>query len=111
MSRPIRPVCARTMFTPTLILWIYIVLLFAGGLVGFLKAKSKISLIMSAAFAAILVLCNINVISVPYAADIVMAFLLVFFAIRLTKSKKFMPNGVMSIITLAALILRHIPLR
>ena len=99
------------MSTPTLILWIYIVLLFLGGLVGYLKANSKISLLMSAAFAAILILCNINLISFPHAADCVMAFLLVFFAFRLTKSKKFMPNGLMSIITLAALILRHIPLR
>jgi uncharacterized membrane protein (UPF0136 family) len=95
---------------PTLILWIYIVLLFVGGLIGFLKAKSKISLITSALFAAILILCNINVITIPHAADYVMAFLLVFFAYRLTKSKKFMPNGMMSAITLIALVLRHMPL-
>ena len=32
---------------PTVYLWIYIVLLVAGGLMGFLKAKSKMSLITS----------------------------------------------------------------
>ena len=93
--------------TPITILWIYIVLLFAGGLTGYLKAKSKMSLIMSACFAALLILCAINVITMPHAADYIMLFLLVFFAVRLTKSKKFMPNGLMSIITLAALVLRN----
>ena len=47
------------------ILWIYIVLLFLGGLVGYLKAGSKISLIMSASFAGILILCNTNAIFTP----------------------------------------------
>jgi uncharacterized membrane protein (UPF0136 family) len=98
------------MLNSVTILWIYIVLLFLGGLMGFLKAGSKMSLIMSAAFAAILILCAIHVITYPLAPDYVMLFLLVFFAVRLTKSKKFMPNGLMSVITLAALVLRHVHL-
>jgi len=92
----------------TLILWIYIVLLFIGGLIGYLKAGSKISLIMSASFAAVLILCNIGIIFQKNVADFVLVFLLVFFAYRLTKSKKFMPNGMMAILTLAALVLRNI---
>jgi uncharacterized membrane protein (UPF0136 family) len=94
--------------TPQLILWIYIVLLFVGGLIGFLKAGSKISLITSACFAAVLVLCNLNLIFQQNVADIVLVILMVFFAYRLTKSKKFMPNGMMAILTLAALIFRHV---
>jgi uncharacterized membrane protein (UPF0136 family) len=92
----------------TLVLWIYIVLLFVGGLIGYLKAGSKISLIMSASFAGILILCNIGIIFQRNVAEIVLVFLLVFFAYRLTKSKKFMPNGMMSVLTLAALVLRNI---
>lgn len=96
----------------TLILWIYIVLLFIGGLIGYLKAGSKISLIMSASFAAILILCNVDSIFQRSMANIlstiVLVFLLVFFAMRLTKSKKFMPNGMMAVLTLAALVLRNI---
>jgi uncharacterized membrane protein (UPF0136 family) len=38
-----------------------------------------------------------------------MAVLLIVFAIRLTKTKKFMPSGLMLILTLAALALRHLP--
>jgi uncharacterized membrane protein (UPF0136 family) len=98
--------------SPSLVLWIYIVLLFLGGLVGFLKAGSKISLIMSATFAGILILCNTNAIFAPNFArlltTIVLVFLMVFFSIRLTKSKKFMPNGLMAVLTLATLVLRHI---
>jgi uncharacterized membrane protein (UPF0136 family) len=97
---------------PTLVLWIYIILLFLGGLVGYLKAGSKISLIMSACFAGILILCNTNAIFTPSFAHllttIVLVFLMIFFALRLTKSKKFMPNGLMSVLTLATLVLRHI---
>jgi uncharacterized membrane protein (UPF0136 family) len=38
----------------------------------------------------------------------VLVFLLVFFAFRLTKSKKFMPSGLMAILTLATLVLLHV---
>ncbi|MCI0748501.1 MAG: TMEM14 family protein [Verrucomicrobia subdivision 3 bacterium] len=92
----------------TTILWIYIVLLMTGGLVGYFKAGSKASLVASSAFAAVLILCAIRVIFQPYVADIVLAVLLVFFAHRLTKSKKFMPNGLMVVLTLATLALRNI---
>jgi uncharacterized membrane protein (UPF0136 family) len=96
----------------TLVLWIYIVLLFLGGLMGYLKAGSKISLIMSSCFAGILILCNTGVIFQPAFArtlsTIVLVFLLIFFSVRLTKSKKFMPNGLMAVLTLAALVLPHV---
>jgi len=91
-----------------LILWIYIVLLVIGGLIGFLKGKSKVSLIMSASFAALLALCAAGVVFQNYVADILLAALLVVFAMRLAKTKKFMPAGLMLILTLLALALRHV---
>src|SRR6266516_1092450 len=94
--------------SPTKVLWIYIILLIIGGLIGFLKAKSKVSLIMSAVFAAALSLCAAGIIFQPYVADILLAALLVVFAMRLVKTKKFMPAGMMLLITLVALALRHI---
>ena len=89
-------------------LWIYIVLLLVGGLVGFLKGKSKVSLIMSGAFGAALILCALDIISEPYVAEILMAVLLVVFGMRLAKTKKFMPAGLMLVATVAALALRNI---
>jgi uncharacterized membrane protein (UPF0136 family) len=97
---------------PNTVLWIYIVLLVAGGLVGFLKAGSKVSLITSTIFAAALVLTLIpGLLGASLAsglANALLAVLLVVFAIRLGKSKKFMPSGLMLVVTLAALVLRNI---
>ena len=95
------------MATATLILWIYIALLVAGGLVGYLKAKSKISLYMSVGFAAALALCAIGVIT-GNLADILLIVLMVVFTLRFAKSKKFIPAGLMLALTIAALALRHV---
>jgi len=95
---------------PNTVLWIYIIFLVVGGLIGFLKAKSKVSLIMSVAFAAALSLCAAGIIFQPYVADILLAALLVVFAMRLIKTKKFMPAGMLLVITIVALALRHIRL-
>jgi uncharacterized membrane protein (UPF0136 family) len=92
------------------ILWIYIVLLLMGGMIGFFKAKSHVSLIMSVGFAVALIITT--VLAQPTArelADILMAALLVVFTIRLVKTKKFMPSGLMLVITVVALALRNIP--
>ena len=90
------------------VLWIYIVLLLVGGLIGFFKGKSKVSLVMSAAFAAALILCALNLIFKAYVADILLALLLVVFAMRLAKTKKFMPAGMMLVATLVILVLRNL---
>lgn len=98
----------RHIMTPELILWIYIVLLVIGGVVGFLKAASKPSLIASSVFAALLALANARVIEVKHFADILLGVLIVVFALRLAKTRKFMPAGLMVVLTIATLILRHI---
>jgi uncharacterized membrane protein (UPF0136 family) len=97
---------------PNTVLWVYIILLLVGGLIGFFKAKSKVSLITSAVFAAILVLAVSPGIFQPAFArnlvNFILALLLVVFAIRLAKTKKFMPSGLMLVVTIAALALRNI---
>lgn len=99
--------------TPDVILWIYIGLLVIGGLVGFLKARSAVSLYMSAGFAAALALCAIQGLLdarlAATVASVLMVLLLLVFAIRLAKTRKFMPAGMMLVVTLAALALRHLP--
>ena len=93
---------------PDTVLWIYIVLLVVGGLIGYLKAGSKASLITSSVFAALLILCQIGVIFRPHMADIFLAALLVVFTWRLTKSKKFMPAGMLLVLTVVTLAMRHL---
>jgi uncharacterized membrane protein (UPF0136 family) len=93
---------------PRTVLWVYIFLLMAGGLVGFLKAKSKASLIASMSFAAVLILCALGIVFQPYMADVVLVILLLFFTMRLSKSKKFMPSGLMLVLTVLALALRNL---
>jgi len=93
------------------VLWIYIVFLVVGGLIGFLKGKSKISLNMSLGFAIALVVCNIKLLEPGLAvtiANILMVILLVVFGMRLAKTKKFMPAGMMLVVTMAALVLSNI---
>jgi uncharacterized membrane protein (UPF0136 family) len=93
--------------TPNLVLWIYIALLLVGGLMGFLKAKSKVSLIMSVVFAIPLIVCALHLAPV-YVADIFQVVLLLFFMMRFAKTKKITPAGIMVILTVVALLLRHV---
>ena len=88
---------------PETILWIYIVLLVLGGLIGFLKAKSKISLITSATFGAVLAVCALDYVRIEWAWGI-LSFLALFFLIRFMKTKKFMPGGMMTMLTIATII-------
>jgi uncharacterized membrane protein (UPF0136 family) len=94
------------------VLWIYIVLLLVGGLIGFYKAKSKVSLISAAAFAALLALLAVPGIFerkfAHGAANVLLAALLVVFAIRLIKTKKFMPSGLMLVSTVLMLVLLNL---
>jgi uncharacterized membrane protein (UPF0136 family) len=88
------------------VFWSYVLLLLAGGLIGFFTARSKVSLVTSAISAALLILTRIGIFepsSGRKLADIIMVVLLVIFAMRLAKSKKFMPSGLMLVLTVLVL--------
>lgn len=87
-----------------IVLFIYAILLEAGGLMGLIKAGSKASIIASTIIAAILFLFIFNVLPIVNAWMFV-AFLVLFFGMRLVKSKKFMPNGMMLILSIVTLVL------
>ena len=81
------------------ILWIYIVLLIAGGLTGYIKAKSKASIIASTISATPLILVSLKVLPSTL-ASILLAVLLILFGTKYIRSGKFMPSGIMCTITL-----------
>ncbi len=91
---------------PEAVLWIYLVLLIAGGVVGFVKGKSTVSLVMSLVFAALLALCALAIIPGQFSGDVVLVALIVVFAKRFQKTRKFVPAGIMTIVTIAALVIR-----
>jgi len=93
----------------TKVLWIYIILLLVGGLIGFFKAKSKMSLITSVVFAVLLALTTLRGVFQPQFARIFATILLaalgIVFTIRFVKTNKFMPSGLMLVLTFAVLAL------
>jgi len=91
-----------------MVLWAYIVLLLAGGVMGMVKAGSKISLLTSSVFALLLALCVLGYIRPFYVSDVLIGLLVVVFGIRFAKGRKFMPSGLMlglSAVVLAVLLL------
>lgn len=84
---------------PKVLLWVYILLLVSGGLIGYLKAKSMVSLYMSLGFAGALSLCAVGILP-RFLADWLLGALLVVFAIRLIKTKRFIPAGMMLVVTI-----------
>jgi uncharacterized membrane protein (UPF0136 family) len=94
------------------VLWAYIILLLVGGLIGFFKGKSKVSLITSAVFAALLILTTLRGVFQPgFAlglANVTLVLLLLVFAVRLGKTKKFMPSGLILVATVLVLALLNL---
>jgi len=90
---------------PNVVLWVYIGLLIIGGLIGYFKAKSPVSLIMSLAFAIGLALCAAGIIARVAVADALLGALLLVFIMRLAKTRRFMPAGLMLALTATALAL------
>jgi uncharacterized membrane protein (UPF0136 family) len=84
-------------------LWLFVTLLLAGGLVGLIKAGSKISLITSAVFAALLALCAVGVLHPFWIADILVGLVAVVFLVRYLKTSKFMPAGLMLLFSVVVL--------
>jgi len=87
---------------------VYGALVLLGGLMGYLKAKSRPSLIMGGAFGVALtavgVAGTLDWKLAPVIAWALAAPLLVFFAIRFARKKKFMPAGLIAALSLVAFL-------
>lgn len=90
----------------TYILAGYIVFLLLGGLMGYLKAGSKVSLLTALVSAAVLAVCGYG--PVPRGdvlVAVVQGILVAVFVARFLKTRKFLPAGLMVIVTVLALVL------
>lgn len=83
------------------------VLVLVGGVVGFAKAKSKPSLIAGSVSAALLGACYLyslkDVACGLIAGDVICCLLAVMFLVRLKRGAKFMPAGLMMILSILGL--------
>ncbi|WP_017326374.1 TMEM14 family protein [Synechococcus sp. PCC 7336] len=88
---------------------VYAILVAVGGAIGFLKSNSKISLISGLGSAAVLIVARIVASNSPSAGlGIALAcaiVLAIVFAVRLRKTKKLMPAGVMIVASAIAAVL------
>jgi uncharacterized membrane protein (UPF0136 family) len=91
-----------------MILWVYIAMLIAGGMVGFIKAGSKASIIASTVLAVPLVAVNLGYLPLQV-AWVVIGMVAAIFAVRFAKTRKPMPAIPMlvaSAVVLTLLIVR-----
>ena len=94
-----------------LIVWIYGALVLTGGLIGWVKAQSKPSLISGLVFGVTLLALgswmHFNPVSfwAQMSAMALAGILLVAMTIRLAKTRKFVPAGLMVVVSVLTLIL------
>lgn len=88
---------------------IYALIVIAGGIMGYIKADSTASLLMGSIFGLLLLLSAIGIIThiylTAYLAILLTLILDAFFTYRWLITFKFMPAGLMSIISFVVLII------
>lgn len=83
------------------IVWVYVVLLVAGGAVGFIKAGSRASLIASTAIGSILAVLLLAGVGPEVIAGVLLALGL-YFGSKYLKTKKLMPGGIFTFVSALA---------
>lgn len=96
------------MQTTSRIIWIYAAIVLIGGIIGHFIAHSMVSLIASSIVAILLIGCGYFINKgqgwAHCAATTISALLLAFFAYRFSLAYKFMPAGLMVILTACLLV-------
>jgi uncharacterized membrane protein (UPF0136 family) len=89
--------------------WVYGVIMILGGIAGFVRVGSKASLISGVGFGLVLLVCGFDVWRGSQnglmAAVIIALLLVVLFAIRYAKKRRFMPAGMLAILSLVAAVI------
>jgi uncharacterized membrane protein (UPF0136 family) len=80
-------------------MWVYVALLLLGGVMGYIKGKSKISLYSSLTFGVLIALSLLGILIPLDYLPVFLAIIMIVFLVRLMKTKKFMPAGLMLVLT------------
>jgi uncharacterized membrane protein (UPF0136 family) len=103
------------MQTTAMEIWVYGVIMMLGGIMGYLKVGSKASLLSGVGMGLGLLASGYGVWQGSrdslIVAVVIAALLVALFAIRLAKTKRFMPAGVLAILSLAAVIIFGLALK
>ena len=96
-------------------IWIYGVIMILGGIMGFVKVGSKASLISGVGMGLALLASGFG--GWRGSADsllvalVIAALLMVIFAIRYVKTRRFMPGGMLAILSLVAVVIFGLALK
>ncbi|MBD2195624.1 MULTISPECIES: TMEM14 family protein [Calothrix] len=89
--------------------FVYGTLALIGGIMGYVQAQSKVSLISGSISGLLIVIAAVMQLNGQFwgllLATVVTAALVVFFCLRLAKTRKFMPSGLMASLGMVALVL------
>ena len=95
--------------------FLYGLLLLIGGIYGYIKARSKPSLISGVISGLLLIFAGIiqlqNLSWGLMLAQVITIVLVIVFAIRLIKTRKFMPAGLLLVLSVASLVIMLDPLK
>ena len=90
-------------------IWVYGMIMILGGIAGFVKVGSKASLISGVGFGLVLLVSGFGVWqgsqNCLVGAEIIALLLVVLFAIRYAKKRRFMPAGVLAILSVVAAVI------
>ena len=96
-------------------IWVYGALMILGGIMGFVKVHSKASLLSGVGLGLGLLASGYGVwrgsADCLIVAMVIAALLLVLFAFRYVKTRRFMPAGVLAILSLAAVVIFGLALK
>jgi len=89
--------------------WVYGLVMMLGGIAGFVRVGSKASLISGVGFGLVLLVTGFGVWRGSQesllAAIVVALLLVVLFAIRYVKKRRFMPAGMLAVLSIVAMVM------
>jgi uncharacterized membrane protein (UPF0136 family) len=89
-------------------IWVYAAIMMLGGVAGYVKVRSKASLIAGVGMGLGLLVSGFGVWNGSYnsavVAVVIAALLVVLFAIRYAKTRRFMPAGMLAVLSVVAVV-------